>query len=92
MFSPERYEAEKRAKVGRGIWQCCDCMALVKRGKFQIDHVVPVGVTPGSKLDKDNRTWDDFMRALFCPAENLRLICKPCHNEKTLADKEAMKN
>jgi len=83
LFTKEREEVLKRAQVGRWKYRCEECKKVVGFKAYDIDHIKPVGTTPGSRNDKDGRTWDDYLKALFCPAENLRLICKPCHKKKT---------
>lgn len=81
-------ECKKRANVQRGMYQCEECgdvvpltiMDDVKRKRMKniaVDHVVPV-VDP----EKGFTTWDDVIEGLFCEAENLKLLCKKCHDIK----------
>ena len=82
-FSPEAKKVVKRATVGNWKYRCEQCSKIVGFKQYDIDHIEPVGITPGSRNDKEGRTWDSYIKALFCSAENLRLICKPCHKKKT---------
>ena len=43
---------------------------------FQADHIEEVGGYQGS--------WDVFIdRLLFCSPDNIQVLCKKCHHEKT---------
>jgi hypothetical protein len=52
-----------------------------------VDHIEPVGTL---------RTFEDlpeFCRRLFVGIDKLQVLCKTCHNKKTLAEtKERKKN
>ena len=82
-FTEEKKKVLKRCSVGSWKYECEQCSKIVGYRQYDIDHIIPVGVTPGSRNDKEGRTWDDYIAALFCSEENLRLICKPCHKKKT---------
>jgi 5-methylcytosine-specific restriction endonuclease McrA len=91
-WSSERSRAINRAKVGRNAYQCELCKCIKRSLKsMNCDHRVPVGPSPYSRLDKKGRTWDDYMNALFCSADNLQVICKECHKDKTTLDVRAMR-
>lgn len=85
-WSPEWKAAKRRARLARGLYLCDECKRPVKT--IEIDHVVPVGPTPGSRYGRDAR-WDDFMAKLFCSADGLRAICSQCHSRKTHAKEGA---
>lgn len=79
----------KKAWKRRGVYECEECGKEVK--KVEIDHLIPVGPTPGSRLAPEGYTWDEFIGRLFCGEENLRALCKECHSPKTKKDKEGYK-
>lgn len=81
LWSATRREAKSNARVQRGLYQCAECGLLAS--DVEIDHIVPVGATPGSKNSADADTWDSFMHKLFCDVDGLRAVCKHCHNRKT---------
>jgi hypothetical protein len=33
-------------------------------------------------------SWDDFIERLYCGKENLQVLCKECHDKKTLKEKK----
>lgn len=86
LWSPQRRDAKKAAKLSPGLYLCAVCQRATKDKDTEIDHAIPVGPTPGSRLGV-NRSWDDFMRALFCPAHDLRVMCRSCHEERTKASR-----
>ena len=71
------------SRVPRVFFRCYVCNVEHPRKNIDIDHVDPVGDTPGSALAAPDLTWDKFIDRLFCPASNLACICKPCHKAKT---------
>ena len=80
-WSSERTEVRKRARISRGSYKCEQCGRITD--KLDVDHIVPVGVSPGSKNDAEGRTWDDYIAALFCDVSNLQGLCLNCHKAKT---------
>ena len=90
LWSPERREAKTRARVSRGVYQCEQCHRQTGPKGVDVDHWhEPPGATPGSRNAKLEDTWDEFIRKLFCPTENLVVLCKICHREKTKKESQA---
>lgn len=91
MHSPIRRNVRAQAfvmKEGRSLWYMCDeCLRLVMQKETAVDHIEPVGPTPGSRNAPPGYSWDTFMERLFCDASNLRVVCKECHKEKTAQEK-----
>lgn len=71
------------SKLPRVYYKCAKCAAQFGMKDIQLDHVEPVGPTPGSKLAPPGLTWDTFIARLFCGPENLQTVCKPCHKVRT---------
>lgn len=89
-----KHTAKNKAKVARGKYMCANCQQVVppttkinnKRvHNIFIDHIIPVVGPEGFT------TWDDFISRLFCEEDNLQLLCKDCHDVKTLHEKEERK-
>lgn len=74
------------ASKPRVFYTCYVCKHTFPRKVITIDHIDPVGPTPGSKLAPEGLTWDTFIQRLFCSASNLGTICETCHREKTNAE------
>lgn len=51
-------------------------------GKVYVDHIKPI-VNDGGFT-----TWDDYVNDMFCPASNLQILCKFCHDDKTKKEKK----
>jgi len=71
---PTRYAAIKASRIARGLYQCNSCKKSFKLKQVQVDHIVEIG----SFVD-----WNTYMERLFCPLDNLQVLCKRCHKKKT---------
>lgn len=77
------YEGEdKRTKW---TYQCNICKGWFKTTEVSVDHKLPCGSL------KDYDDLPVFVQRLFCSAEDLQILCAPCHREKTNAEREARK-
>jgi len=80
-YWPPRKEARKRAlvkKEGKNeYYTCAICRSIFIRKDTHVDHIIPVVGPEGIT------SFDAYIDNLFCPMENLRVLCKGCHNEKT---------
>lgn len=81
-WSKPRTEALKKAQTNKELneYRCANCNGIFPYKKVQVDHVTPV-VDP----DLGWQGWDTYIDRMFCPVENLQILCKPCHLEKTSA-------
>jgi 5-methylcytosine-specific restriction endonuclease McrA len=86
---PPKFDVLRAALVGRKInpksgreanhYRCAECDGQFVQTNVQVDHKVPIG------------SWSDWnvaIEALFCEADNLQVLCKPCHKAKTKQEKE----
>lgn len=77
-----RREAIRLARVSPGVVQCHICKTKIKENEkpklFDVDHA-----RPAADPIKSKASWDEWIDGLFCSAEGLRILCKPCHKEKT---------
>ncbi len=68
-------------------YTCFQCMELFKRDEVQVDHIQAVGAFPkGIRSNTDMVYVAMWIQGLFCGVENLQVLCKPCHKEKTKDD------
>ena len=67
---------KKNKSTGRQAkhYTCAICKKEFVAKGVQIDHINPIGATD---------SWDAFIEALFCEAENLQVACKSCHQQKS---------
>lgn len=70
------------AKKPRVEYQCAICTDWHMGKDIQVDHRVPV-IDP----ELGFQTWDIFVERVFCPVENLDVLCKTCHKAKTDEEK-----
>jgi 5-methylcytosine-specific restriction endonuclease McrA len=64
---------------------CCNKQYVAK--DVQVDHVNPVVDTSTGFV-----SWDVYIDRLFCEKENLQVLCKPCHSDKTALEKTERKD
>ena len=90
-------KCKKKAHVGRGEYRCDGCGLVVpptvvdedtrKRVKnIFVDHIVPI-IDPAVGFT----TWDECIDRMFCDSDNLQLLCKKCHSEKSQEEIEIAK-
>lgn len=92
MHSPLRKAVRDRSfvmKEGRSKWYMCEkCLRLVMQKEIKVDHIIPVGPTPGSRNAPIGYSWDTFMERLFCDESNLQCLCIDCHARKTKEERK----
>lgn len=67
----------------RWEYRCKKCKLWYAQKLITVDHIKPVGTL---------REFDDlpkFVRNLFCEIDNLQVLCKECHDKKTIKDRKA---
>ena len=72
-----RQKRKEKGKRAQYEYQCVDCSRWYPDKEVQVDHIKPTGSL---------KTYEDlpgFVETLFCEAENLQIMCKPCHQLKT---------
>jgi len=82
---PPKYEATAEAKIGRNQYVCAHCEEVFGAKDVQVDHIVPCGSL---------KTYDDlpaFVERMFCEKDGFQVLCKPCHQAKTNAERQAKK-
>ena len=79
-----RKEAVRKATRANGYVICAECEDILAKGQYAVDHIEPV---VNVKLGFEG--FDNMYEALFCPATNLQVLCKPCHLVKTRRENSA---
>ena len=78
---PARNEALTDARTSRGWYKCAMCQEDYKREQVDIDHIKPI-----VSLKDGFTSWDEYIANLFCPKEGFQILCKNCHETKTLIE------
>lgn len=60
-------------------FRCNKCKKEFTAKDIQIDHITPIGY---------DKSWDEFIEALFCERENLQALCTSCHLEKSKSERK----
>lgn len=72
-------------KRHRFEYQCVECTKWFQDKEVQVDHVIPAGSL------KEYTDLPGFCERLFCEPDGLQIMCKPCHQIKTNAERAARK-
>lgn len=86
LMFPSISEARRLARRERGLYLCAMCEELHKAKDVQVDHRNPV-----VDMEKGFTTLDEFAIRLFCPVEELDVLCTNCHNAKTAGEVQMRK-
>ena len=61
--------------------KCEICGGRFMESTMKIDHIDPV-VDPATGFT----TWDDCIARMFCEPDGYQILCKGCHDKKTLSE------
>lgn len=80
---PPKYKALNEACVGQKInpksgrlakfYTCNICKEDFPAKQVEVNHIIPV--IPVTGFD----SWDGVVERLFCEADKLEVVCRPCH-------------
>jgi len=90
---PNKYKALSSACVGVRLnkssgrqakhYKCAKCRKLYPSSNVQVDHIIPVVGPEGFT------SFDTYIDRLFCSEDNLQVLCRECHKEKTSCERTA---
>jgi len=78
------YEVRKKTRHRNNktyYYQCAKCRELFQ--KIEVDHKEPVG---------HSTDLYSFIESLFCDPKKLQVLCKECHEAKTIKDTKKIKS
>ena len=97
MRFPPRNDALRTAKTDKKInaatgrmaqhFKCAVCLQDYSAKNVVVDHINPV-VLPGIGFID----WNTYIERMFCSVENLQVLCKTCHNAKSVLEKQQRKS
>lgn len=67
-----------RGERGGRRYICAKCGENFAYSEVQVDHIEPV--IPTNREIKD---WNEYISRLYCTIEELQVLCKSCHQEKS---------
>lgn len=70
---------DKRTKW---VYTCASCNSTFKATEVNVDHITPAGTL------RDYSDLPEFVKNLFCEADNLQVLCKECHDVKTKEERK----
>ena len=76
-------EKKLNTKTGRESkhYRCNKCKEEFPTSGVNVDHILPI-VNPSEGFV----SWDSFIEGLFCPINNLQVLCSDCHTEKSATE------
>jgi hypothetical protein len=77
----------KASRVDRGKYKCACCGDIVGPKDYVLDHIEPI-----VPVETGFTTWDDYINRMFCDESGFQLICKVCHDSKSLVEREMRKS
>lgn len=85
-------ETLKQARVSRGLYLCAGCKKEVnpsyREGRKKVNNVFVDHIKPITNPESGFTTWDELINNMFCEMDNLQVLCKECHDDKTSKEKE----
>ena len=87
----------KEAHVARGLYKCACCGLEVpptiydEDKKKRVKNICVDHINPTVDPEVGFMSWDQIIEGLFCEIDNLQLLCKACHDSKTLEESEIAK-
>ena len=93
---PVKWAVMKGALVGKTTnketgklaqhYKCAKCKANFPAANVVVDHIDPVVDTMVGFVD-----WNTYVERMFCEADGLQVLCKPCHSDKTARERKERK-
>lgn len=90
---PPKYEVLQEACIGQKLntssgrmakhYICAACKNEFTSKDVEVDHISPVVSVGDGFID-----WNTFIERLYCPKENLQVLCKACHKKKTKEERK----
>jgi hypothetical protein len=77
-----RYKGKLEGGKLRWLCDCVKCGKPLIESDIKVDHIDPVGPAP----DLVPGCLGRYVDRLFCGVDNLQILCKECHDEKTKED------
>jgi len=72
-----------KGKRKRVSFKCNHCGELQSSGNINVDHIIPIGKGVYNSIADASY----FYELVFCPYDNLQILCKPCHKVKSAMEK-----
>lgn len=93
---PPRYSTLNNACVGQKTnpktgrlakhYICNECKGEFPAKEVEVNHIIPV--VPTSGFDD----WNGVISRMFCEADELEVVCKPCHKLITQSENKERKS
>lgn len=84
-------ECLKKARVSRGYYLCNGCKeevtATIKEDRKRVKNAIVDHIHPIIDPKTGFTTWDECINRMFCETDNLQVLCKECHDKKSMDER-----
>ncbi|MAQ19387.1 MAG: HNH endonuclease [Sandaracinus sp.] len=88
-------QVKKEANISRGNYKCAGCGEIVpptiKVGRKRMNNVFVDHIEPIVDPKVGFTSFDDYIDRMFCEKDNLQLLCGPCHDVKSMQERQTAK-
>ena len=84
----ESVHPTKKGVRGGKQYVCAECKNAFPGNQVQADHRIPVVPLDKTIHDLD---YNQIVERIFCKKQNLQVLCKDCHKEKSAEERKARK-
>lgn len=75
--------ALSRQRIERGMYVCESCKECFGPRQIERDHIIPVIDVKTGFVN-----WEDYINRLFVKSDGIQILCKTCHEGKTLVENQ----
>lgn len=77
------------------FYKCAGCEEDFKMKDVRVDHIKPVGPSPGTKSADGKVTWDEVIERMIGTSLELtdvQVLCSKCHDRKSEIDRDNIRS
>lgn len=84
-------QVKKEANTKRGFYLCASCKEevplTIKEGRKRVQNIFVDHIDPIVDPEVGFVNWDTYVERMFCEKDKLQLLCKKCHDIKSMYER-----